>query len=83
MQRKAFQRFRIDDANHASDYRGPTIFADFNRRYTDNSYVEKYPYVKTREVVLKDVKTASGKPLRVSDNRFMFRNVVVKSPDDE
>jgi len=76
-------KLRIDDANHPRDYPGPTIFADFNRHYTDSSYVEKHPYIKTRQVVLKDVKTASGKPLRVSDNRFMFRNVVVKSPDDK
>ncbi len=81
--RITIEKLRIDDVSPPSDYRGPTIFANFNRRYTDNSYVEKYPYVKTREVVLKDVKSASGKPLRVSDNPFMFRDVVVKSRDDE
>ena len=75
----SIEKLRIEDANHPANYRGPTIFANFNRRYTDGSYVEEYPYVKTREVVLKDVKIASGKPLRVSDNPFMFRKVVVKT----
>jgi len=81
--RITIQNLRIEDANHPRDYRGPTIFANFNPRYTDKSYVEKYPYITTREVVLKGVTTASGKPLRVGDNPFMFRDVVVKSPDDE
>ena len=81
--RITIENLRIEDANHPNDYRGPTIFANFNRRCTDDSYVEKHPYVKTREVVLKDVTAASGKPLRVSDNPFMFRDVVVKSRDGE
>ncbi len=81
--RITIRKLHIDDANHPDDTRGPTIFADFNRHCTDESYVQKYPYATTREVVLEDVTTASGKPLRVSDNPFMFRNVVVKHLDDE
>jgi len=79
--RITIDKLRIEDATHPSDYRGPTVLANFNGRYTSDAYVEKYPYVKTREVVLKDVTTASGKPLRISDNPFMFKNVVVKSLD--
>ncbi len=81
--RITIEKLRIDDANHSRDYRGTAIFANFNRRYTDDSYVEKHPYVKTREVVLKDVTAASGKPLRVSDNPFKFKEVVVKSRNDK
>jgi hypothetical protein len=68
---------RIDDSNHPDPYRGPAIFSNFNRAFKDGSYAEKYPYVKTREVILKNVTTASGKPLRVSDNTFMFKDVKV------
>jgi hypothetical protein len=39
--------------------------------------VEKFPYVKTKEVILKNVSTASGKELRLSDNTFMFKDVKV------
>ncbi len=67
----------IDDANHPENYGGPAIFANFNPRLTDDSYVEQFPYVKTEEVILRNVTTASGKPLRVSDNRFMFQDVTV------
>ena len=68
---------KIDDSNHPEDYQGPAIFANFNRQMTDDSYVEKFPYVKTREVILKKVTTASGKALRISDNAFMFKDVKI------
>jgi hypothetical protein len=67
----------IDDSNHPEDYQGPAIFADFNPQMTDASYEERYPYVKTREVILRNVTTASGEALRLSDNPFMFVDVEV------
>lgn len=68
----------IDDSRHPEGYRGPTIFADFNPRFTDATYEERYPYIRTREVVLNNVSTASGKLLRTSKNPFMFNNLLVK-----
>jgi hypothetical protein len=44
---------------------------------TGESYEERFPYIRTRKVVLRDVTTASGKPLRVSDHPFMFKNVEI------
>ena len=68
----------IDDSNHPQNYEGPAIFANFNRDFTDDSYVEKFPYITTKEVILKNVTTASGKSLRISDNPLMFKDVKVK-----
>lgn len=68
----------IDDSNHPDDYKGPAIFGNFNPKMTDDSYEQKFPYVLTKEVILKDVRTASGKDLRVSDNAYMFRDVEVR-----
>lgn len=68
---------RIDDTNHPKNYGGPALFSNFNPNYKDESYKETYPYVKTKEVVLKKVTTASGRPLRVSDNPYMFKDVKV------
>jgi hypothetical protein len=76
-ERITIEGLRIDDANHPENYQGPTIFANFNPEMTDGSYQEKYPYVKTKEVVLSNVTTASGKGVRLSDNAFMFRGVRV------
>lgn len=67
----------INDSNHPEDYQGPAIFANFNPQMIDDSYREEYPYVKTREVSLTNVTTASGKELRVSDNPFMFKDVKI------
>lgn len=71
------ENLRIDDAVHPENYQGPAIFANFNPEMTDGAYQEKYPYVKTKSVVMKNVTTASGKAVRVSDNAFMFKDVKV------
>jgi hypothetical protein len=76
-ERLLIDTLHIDDSNHPANYEGPVIFANFNPRMTDDSYVEKFPYVRTKEVTLKNVTTASGKPLRISDNPFMFKDVQV------
>lgn len=77
--RITIENLHIDDSNHPEDYEGPAIFAKFNPNMTDDSYVEQFPYVITREVILRNVTTASGKALRISDNLFMFKDVKVDS----
>jgi len=69
------ENLHIDDSNHPEDYQGPAIFSNINPQMTDDSYQEKFPYVRTREVILRNVTTASGKDLRLSDNPFMFKDV--------
>lgn len=76
-ERIIIENLQIDDTNHPENYQGPAIFANFNPRMTDDSYQEKFPYVKTREVILRNVTIASGKTLRISDNPFMFKDVKV------
>ncbi|NJB87832.1 hypothetical protein GGR26_003618 [Lewinella marina] len=67
----------IDDAHLPADYPGPALFADFNPERKDTSYAEPYPYILTERVILRDVTTASGKALRVSENPVMFLGVEV------
>ena len=74
-ERITIENLRLEDSNHPDDYQGPAIFANFNPEMIDESYTEQYPYVKTKEVFLKNVSTASGKDLRLSDNLFMFKDV--------
>jgi hypothetical protein len=74
-ERITIEGLHIDDSNHPKDYQGPAIFTDFNPQMTDDSYQEKFPYVRTREVKLRSVSTASGKVLRISNNPYMFRDV--------
>ena len=76
-ERITIENLKIDDSNHPEDYNGPAIFTNFNPDFNHDSYVEKFPYVKTKEVILKNVDIASGKDLRLSDNPFMFKNVKV------
>ena len=67
----------IDDSNHPDDYPGPKIFANFNNAYTNDAYIEQYPYVITKEIEIKNLTIKSGKSYLMSNNRFMFRNVKV------
>ena len=76
-ERITIENLRIDDSNHPADYQGPAIFADFNPQMTDDAFQEKFPYVRTREVILRNVTTTSGRALRLSDNPFMFKDVKV------
>ena len=75
--RITIENLHIDDSNHPAEYNGPAIFANFNPQMTDSSYQETFPNVRTREVILRNVTTASGKVLRLSDNLFMFKDVKV------
>jgi hypothetical protein len=72
-----FDGLKIDDKNHPEKYNGPYIFTDFNSKNTSSAYVEKYPYQVTKEVILKNVTTTSGKPINLSPNAWMFRNTKV------
>lgn len=76
-QRIIIENLKIDDSNHPENYPGPAIFANFNPQIKDSAYQERFPYIKTKEVILSGVTTASGKVLRLSNNLFMFSNVKV------
>ncbi|WP_114750602.1 hypothetical protein [Pleomorphovibrio marinus] len=76
-ERITIQSLHIDDSNHPEDYQGPAIFGNFNPDMKDDSYEEKFPYIRTKEVILRNVTTESGKPLRISENPFMFKDVKV------
>ena len=78
-ERITIEGLHIDDSKHPVEYHGPTIFANFNPDMTDDSYLEKFHYVRTREVILRNVTIASDKPLSLSDNAFMFKDVKVNT----
>ncbi|MBT3749466.1 MAG: hypothetical protein HOG34_10815, partial [Bacteroidetes bacterium] len=76
-ERITIENLHVDDSNHPEDYQGPAIFTNFNPQMFDDTYQEKFPYVITRKVILRNVSTTSGKALRLSDNMFMFKDVKV------
>jgi hypothetical protein len=78
-ERFTFENLTIEDDNRPSSYTGPRVFFNFNSDMLDNSYVEEFPYVTTKQVILKNVTTTSGKDIRLSNNPYMFRNVEVIS----
>ena len=78
-ERITIENLKINDANAPDSYKGPTIFGDFNPNKKDKSFVEKFPYVLTKEVIVKNITSENGKPLRLSNNEFMFKDVKLTS----
>lgn len=76
--RVVFDGLVIDDTGLPENYEGPFVFGMFNPKNTSSDYVEKHPYHVTEEVELRNVTTKSGRPVRLSPNEWMFRNVKVK-----
>jgi len=73
--RITIENLRINDSNHPESYQGPAIFSNFNPEMKDASYRETFPFIRTKEVILRNVTTASGMKLRLSDNPFLFKDV--------
>ncbi len=67
----------INDSNPVKNYQGPKIFGVFNSAYQNSSFVEKYPYIITKEVQIRNLTVKSGKPYLLSNNAYLFRNVKV------
>jgi hypothetical protein len=80
--RITIENLRIEDAGRGEKYPGPAIFGNFNPAFTHDGYTQKHPYVLTRDVKLRNVVSASGKRIRVSDNTFMFKDVKIDSDAD-
>lgn len=76
-ERITIENLRINDSNHPESYQGPAIFSNFNPEMKNASYQETFPFVRTKEVILRNVTTASGMKLRLSDNPFLFKDVKV------
>lgn len=75
--RIVLQNLTIDDSNPPAEYTGPAIFANFNPLVTNEAYTEIYPYSKTKEVILRNVKTTSGKKIRISNNPILFKDTKI------
>jgi hypothetical protein len=76
-ERITMENLRIEDSHHPEYYEGPAIFSNFNPDLMDATYQETYPFVRTKEVILRNVTTASGLKLRICDNPFLFKDVKV------
>ena len=70
-----FENLVVNDENLEEPV---AIFADFNSDKKDETYVETYPYILTKEVAFKNLVTASGRKPVPSKNTFMFKDVVVR-----
>ncbi len=65
----------IEDAKFGKNYKGPVIFGNINSSMKDKSAKPPHAQVLPKFIAHRGVKTTSGKPVRVSTNPFMFKDV--------
>ena len=69
---------RIDDqAIRRKGYRGPCVFTAFNPKYKPGDK-EQFPYIRTRAVVVRGLRTASGKPLSLTTHPPFFQGTALR-----
>jgi len=67
----------INDSKLGKAYNGPTIYGNINPKMKNASYKMPHPQVLPEQVAYRGVETKSGKPIRLSENEFMFQKVEV------
>jgi len=67
----------VDDraAADAENYRGVSLLHNMNPKNKDDSYMPEYPYYVTKNVKIRNFRSASGKKWFLSYNTYMYRNV--------
>ena len=69
----------VDDAHTSGESGEVYVFGPFNRNCTGDGV---RPYPVTEELVLRNVRTASGRPVKISRNTSLFRNVRIVREQD-
>lgn len=73
------EKLYIDDLHQNDNYKTIAIFSNFNPKMIDESFKEKFKYIKTEKVILKDISISSKKKLVLSENPFMFRDIKIET----
>ena len=68
----------FDDSSFNEENKSLVIFSNFNPEFKSENYTETYPYIKTKQIILNNITTSSGKELLVSENKFMFKGIEIK-----
>ena len=76
----------VKDGKHASDYKGINLLGNITSAYTSAAYEKKvetqgFPYHITENITISNFTSESGLKWNLSQNKFMFRNVVVNDLD--
>jgi hypothetical protein len=68
----------IEDVAGSSQAAETLLFDNLSPKWIDDSYTQPYPYTPTSEVILSKITTTSGKPILISKNNFMLRDIKVR-----
>jgi len=65
----------IKDGKMGEKYTGLVVFSNFNGAFKDDAFQETFPAVRPEEVIVRNLKTESGKTMRLSANEAFFKDV--------
>ena len=74
-QKVVIDQLMIEDKKRGKGYKGPVIFGNINSSMKNKSYQPAYLQVLPMLVAHRGIKPASGKPVKLSTNEFMFKDV--------
>jgi hypothetical protein len=71
------ENLHIDDSSFEEGEVKPNVFVNFNGKQAKSPNQQKFPYIKTKKLILNDISSHSGKPLKISEKPQLFRDVEV------
>jgi|GEM_PF-1275310 len=69
----------ICDDDMPENYAGVTMFNNYDSDYSDN---KPYPYITTKNLTMKRVRTTSGREIRLVNNETLFKDLTVDKGND-
>ncbi len=75
------ENLRVLDGSKASGY-SLYLFANYNSMHTSSSFKAVYPYIETKKVLITDLTSEKGAPLKICGNSYLFRDteVMISTP---
>lgn len=68
------ENLRINDFDMPENYAGVTVFNNYDPEFSDD---KPYPYIQTKSLTKRNVKTDTGRPVNVKANEKLLKNLTV------
>ena len=70
------ENLEILDTDMPENYAGVTMFGSYDSDYDEN---KPYPYITTEKLTMKNVRTASGREIKIANNMALYKNLEVET----
>lgn len=70
------ENLRINDFEMPENYAGVTVFNNFDPDFSEDSE-KPYPYIQTKTLTIKNIRTDSGRPIQIKTNEKLLKNLKI------